>query len=263
MENIKLWENDTPYFNPEYGQEEPSVTPYIVDSDKPTGCIIVIPGGGYAMRAEDHEGVQIAQMLNKAGISAFVLHYRIAPYKHPVMQTDVNRAVRFVRYHAAKYNIDPNKIGVLGFSAGGHLASTAITHYDSGLDCGDEIDRVSCRPDAGVLCYAVISLGIFTHGGTKFNLLGENPPDELVELMSGELNVKDDCPPVFLWHTADDGSVPVENSLQMGMALRAKNIPFELHVFPHGPHGLGLAPGDEIVSQWAPLLCKWLKKMEF
>lgn len=253
----KLWENGTPYFDETFGQQEPTLTPYLLENGKVNSVVIVLPGGGYGGRAA-HEGEPIAKMLNAGGVSSFVLNYRVAPYRHPVMLGDALRAIRYVRFHADKFSIDPQKIGILGFSAGGHLTTTAIEHFDKGLSEGDEIDKVSSRPDAGVLCYAVISLGEYTHLGSKYNLLG-NPPDEaLAEKLSGEKSVPDDCPPVFLWHTAEDQAVPVQNSLQMAMALKAKNIPFELHVFPYGHHGLGLAEGNETVKQWSPLLVNWL-----
>ena len=263
--DIKLWENGTPLFDESFGQPEPTLTPFLLPTYKEGqkhGCVIVCPGGGYGMRAE-HEGWPIAKMLNEGGISAFVLNYRVSPYRYPAELYDIQRAVRLVRHRACEFGIDPEKIGVLGFSAGGHLAAMGITQYDDGLAGGDEIDKVSCRPDAGILCYAVISLGANTHGGTKYNLLGGEPDPVLAEKLSGENAVRDDCPPVFMWHTAEDGGVLVENSLNMALALSAKKIPFELHVFPHGPHGLGLAPSLPDVAQWAHLCVVWLKGMGF
>jgi acetyl esterase/lipase len=262
--DVKLWEQGTPYYNPAYNQPEPTLTPYLLDTaSQPRGIVIVCPGGGYSGRA-DHEGRPIAEMLNAGGINAAVLNYRVAPYKDPTMLCDVTRAVKVVRYNAAKWNIDPEKIGVLGFSAGGHLTVLAIEQYDYGTKDGDEIDEVSSRPNAGVLCYPVVS---FTHAGTHvgsmINLLGNDPSEEMKRKYSGELSVRDDSPPVFLWHTAADGGVPVSNSIEMATALQAKKIPFELHVFPYGNHGLGLAQGDPHVSQWAPLLVNWLKLLEF
>ncbi len=266
MENVKLWENGAPYFNESYGQPETDMTPYIVpetkNSDgtvKKTGCVIVCPGGGYEMRA-DHEGGPVCEMFNRYGISGFVLNYRLSPYRYPSIVEDVNRAVRWVRYHAEEYNIDPEKIAVLGFSAGGHLATASMIHYDGGRDDGDEIDRMSCRPDAAMLCYAVITLmPEFTHMGTRVNLLGglENE-EELARELSGELNVKDDSPAVFMWHTAMDDGVPVQNALNMGAALREKNIPFELHIFPEGGHGLGLAEDVPGACEWGRLAADWL-----
>ena len=263
--DIKLWENGTPLFDESFGQPEPTLTPFLLPTYKEGqthGCVIVCPGGGYSGRAE-HEAWPIAKMLNEGGISAFVLNYRVSPYRYPAELYDIQRAVRLVRFRAGEFGIDPEKIGVLGFSAGGHLATMGVTQYDGGLDCGDEIDRVSCRPNAGILCYAVISLGINTHGGSRDNLLGRPADPDLVRKLSGELAVKDACPPVFMWHTAEDGAVPVQNSLNMALALREKNIPFELHVFPHGAHGLGLAPSMPDVAQWSSLCVNWLKGLGF
>lgn len=272
MENIKLWENgSTPYFEPSFGQEETTITPFIAEktynadgSVRQTGCVIVCPGGAYAVRA-DHEGAPISQMYNDHGISSFVLNYRIAPYRYPAIRADVNRAVRWVRYHAAEYNIDPNKIAVLGFSAGGHLACMGATHYDSGLDDGDEIDAVSCRPDAALLCYPVVSLlHPHTHYGSRYNLLSGVPGEyELASELSGELSVTEDTPPMFLWHTAGDDGVDVENTIDMASALSAKHIPFELHIFPDGGHGLGLAQSVPGTSQWGDLSVDWLHRMGY
>ena len=258
-----LWEQGAPFFKEEYGQKQPSLTPFLLHGDQVRSAVIVLPGGAYAMRAE-HEGTPIAQMLNQAGFSAFVLNYRVAPYRYPAMLYDVNRAIRYVRFYATKFHIDPDKIAVLGFSAGGHLATMAMEHFDYGLDSGDAIDRVSCRPDAGILCYAVASLMENTHGGTFVNLFGtEHPEESLKKSLSGEFSVPDDCPPVFLWHTMDDAAVSVNNCLLMGLALKQKNIPFEMHVFPHGEHGLGLAESSPHVAQWTELVVKWLKSVSF
>lgn len=265
MEKIKLWENGTPYYNPAYGEEETTMTLYLVkngNADK--GCVIVCPGGGYSFRAP-HEGEPIALMLNKAGISAAVLNYRVAPYRHPAMLADANRAVRFVRYHASEWEINPEKIGILGFSAGGHLAVSACEHYDAGkMDGDDVIDRVSSRPNAGIFCYPVATfIPEYTHMGTLHNLLGEQPEPALQTALSGENSVPDDCPPVFMWHTSEDDCVDVNNSLELARALRKKKIPFELHVFPHGGHGMGLAEENKSVGQWAGLLVNWLKLYHF
>ena len=266
MKNYLLWEKGAPGFDHSVGQSEPSVDAYIIDDEMPRSAVIVCPGGGYTHRAEDHEGKQICEFLNSHGINAFMLKYRLSPYRYPAQLWDVQRAVRFVRYNAEKFCVIPDKIGVLGFSAGGHLTVMAIEHYDYGRDDGDEIDRVSCRPDVGVLCYAVVSLEKeYAHKGSARELLGSDgyTDKELLSRLSGENSVPSDCPPVFLWHTADDDCVPSANSLNMAKALRDKNIPYEMHIFPTGNHGLGLGLDRPGVKLWSPLLAEWLKEIGF
>ena len=263
MENIKLWPNGTPYYEAAYGQEETTVTPYLVQDDNPDkGLVIICPGGAYVMRAE-HEGRPIAELLNKAGISALVLNYRVAPYHHPAILADAKRAIRFARYHAASWQVNPEKIAILGFSAGGHLAISATEHYDGGQTDGDDIDRVSSRPNAGIFCYPVVTLKEYTHEDSKKNLLGVSPDPTLVESLSGECSVPDDCPPAFIWHTADDTCVDVNNSLLLAKALHEKKIPFEMHIFPAGNHGRGLAMDVEGTNQWSQLMVNWLKNLHF
>ena len=263
-EFIKLWDNGTPYYDPALGQPETTLTPYIAESPNGTrGCVIVFPGGGYTKHA-DHEGEPIAKMINEIGTHAFVLNYRVAPYRHPAELEDALRAVRWVRYHASEYGIDPNKIAVLGFSAGGHLAVSASEHFDYGREDGDEIDKVSSRPDGAIYCYPVTTLEPpYAHEGSRINLLGKDAPEELVKRMSGPLSVREDMPPVFMWHTFVDTCVPVQNSLMMATALREKGIPVELHIFPDGHHGLGLATQLPHTAQWAGLLQNWLKYYNF
>jgi acetyl esterase/lipase len=225
--------------------------------------VIVCPGGGYGGRAP-HEGEPIALWLNSIGVSAFVLDYRVAPYRNPCELMDAQRAIRYVRSHARDFNIDPKHIGILGFSAGGHLASSAGTHYDNGKpDAADPVDRMSCRPDTMILCYAVITFGEFGHNGSMVNLLGPDPPQDLRDLFSNEKQVTAHTPPTFLWHTEDDPGVPVENSLLFAQALRRNKVSFELHIFKTGRHGLGLAPGDPHVGAWMQSCGEWLKKLGF
>ena len=259
-----LWEENTPGFNKDYNQPVPSLTPYFAanSNGKKRGCIIVAPGGGYMGRAF-HEGEPISQMLNTAGIHSFVLNYRVAPYKYPVQLYDINRAVRYVRYYADKFGIDKNKIGILGFSAGGHLCTMGIENFDYGIDDGNDIDKVSSRPDAGILCYAVISMVSYVNEGSRDSLLGQNYDQTLAKQLSGENSVRDDTPPVFMWHTAGDSCVPVENSLNMAFSLSKKKIPFEMHIFPEGDHGLGLSESIPETAQWSDLLKKWLLKLGF
>ena len=227
--------------------------------------MVICPGGGYGGLAA-HEGKGYALWLNDHGIAAFVLKYRLGSngYHHPAMLNDVQRAVRAVRFHAAEWKIDPAKIGVMGSSAGGHLASTAVTHFDAGLpDAADPVDRVSSRPDLGILCYPVISMGALTHGGSKRNLLGPNPAPDLVTLLSSELQVTKETPPCFIWHTAADPAVPVQNSLMFAAALAEKKVPFDLHIYEKGGHGLGLGHAYEPGKTDPSLLLAWTRELDF
>jgi acetyl esterase/lipase len=263
MPGIELWEK-APGYDPAYGQEAPGLNLFLLDDGQPHGLVIVFPGGGYNMLAP-HEGVPIAEWLNAAGYSACVLNYRVAPYRHPVPFQDASRAVRTVRAHAAEWGVKPDKIGVLGFSAGGHLAATVSTQFDGGDPAAsDPVERVSSRPDAAVLCYAVVSFTrSFSHTGSGQSLVGENPAPGLKESLSAENRVTPSTPTCFIWHTADDASVPVQNCLVFADALHTNDVPFELHVFPHGRHGLGLANDDPVVGQWKGLCANWLKGLEF
>ena len=260
---LLLWLQGAPGLNTAEPQFAPNLIPYVLEGEQSRGAVIVFPGGGYAGRAP-HEADPIALMFNSYGINAFVCHYRVAPYHHPYPMLDAQRAIRTVRHRAAEWHINPDKIAVLGFSAGGHLASTVGTHFDAGdPNAADPIDRESCRPDAQILCYPVISFGPKGHHGSMVNLIGENPPDELRSSLCNETQVTDQTPPAFLWHTADDAGVPVENSLMFAEALAAHHIPFELHVYEHGPHGMGLATDDPHVGTWPKLCADWLKGRGF
>jgi acetyl esterase/lipase len=222
----------------------------------------VIPGGSYTYLATNHEGRQVANFLNAMGITAFVLRYRLGPkYHHPVELGDAQRAIRMVRARAKEFGVKPDKIGVLGFSAGGHLASTAETHFDAGnASAEDPIDRVSSRPDFAVLCYPVILMsGEFSHAYSRKNLLGDNPSPELVKEVSNELLVTKDTPPTFLWTSSTDTGVPPENSVAFYLALHKAGVPAELHVFAVAPHGVGLDLSDESVGEWGMLLRNWLR----
>jgi acetyl esterase/lipase len=263
LKSINLWEGQAPGYNAQYSEEQPSITPYVIEDGKVHSALIVFPGGGYCMRA-DHEGEPLALWLNSLGISAFVLNYRVAPYKYPYPIMDAQRAIRLVRHRAQEWKIDGEKIGILGFSAGGHLASSAGTHYDYGNKTSEDVvERMSSRPDAMVLCYPVITFGEYRHDGSMVALLGHKPDEELRNSFSNENSVTEDTPCTFLWHTSDDGAVPVENSLMFASALRKSKVPFELHVFPKGPHGLGMAEGIPQVDQWVRLCESWLKSINF
>jgi acetyl esterase/lipase len=260
---IPLWPDGAPGLDQAAPAFDPTITPYPCPGDDPAGAVVICPGGGYAGRA-DHEGEPIARWLNTCGLHAFVCDYRVAPYRHPFPLVDAQRAVRWVRAHAAEYRVDPARVGLLGFSAGGHLVSTVGTHFDLGdPDATDPVDRLSCRPDALILCYAVISFGPHGHTGSMHNLLGDDPPPDLVLSLSNELQVTAETPPTFLWHTADDAGVPVENSLLFAQALSAHRVPHELHVYQSGRHGLGLAEEDPHVASWSRLSGEWLKGLGF
>ncbi len=256
-----LWPNGAPGALGAANEDKPSITPYLAKSPNGT-AVIVCPGGGYAHLAMDHEGVQIARWLNSLGISAFVLQYRLGPkYHHPAMINDAQRAIRSVRSRSATLRIQPDRIGIWGFSAGGHLASTAATHFDSGNpNAADPIDRAGSRPDFAILAYPVISLGEFAHVGSRDNLLGKNADPKLVEDLSNDLRVTPQTPPTFLFHTTADATVPVENSVRFYLALRKAGVPAEMHIFQNGPHGVGLAPTDATLSAWSGLLANWLRE---
>lgn len=245
----------------------PKITPWLADPEIATGtAIVVAPGGGYGHLASDHEGKQIAEWCNANGISAFVLQYRIAPdYHHPAPILDAQRAIRTVRARAVEWNIDPQKIGIIGFSAGGHLTSTAATQYDGGnATSSDPIEQVSCRPDFAILGYPVITMtDPHTHSGSRKNLLGENPSEEMIAKMSGEKNVTPDTPPCFLFHTTEDTVVVVENPIMFYLALRENKVPTEIHVYEKGRHGLGLAADHPGMSAWPAQCITWLQGRGF
>lgn len=234
-------------------------------------AIVVCPGGGYGGLAMDHEGKQIANWLNNLGITAVVLRYHtVSETKdttglHPQPLEDVLRAIRMVRHRAPKLGLNPDKIGVLGFSAGGHLASSAATHFTSGNpNAPDPIDRLNSRPDFAILLYPVITfLPPYAHQGSRVNLLGKNPPDSLVIAFSNELQVTQQTPPVFLVHTTEDVVVPAENSVMFYQALLKAKVPAELHIFQEGRHGLGLGPADLPFSEWPGLAVRWLQNRGF
>jgi acetyl esterase/lipase len=257
-----LWPNGAPGALGTADEDKPSITPYLAKSPNGT-AVIVCPGGGYQNLAMDHEGVQIAKWLNSLGISAFVLKYRLGPrYRHPAMIEDAQRAIRTVRAHAAALHIQPDRIGIWGFSAGGHLASTAATHFDAGdPNAADPIDRAGSRPDFAILAYAVISLNSeFAHAGSRTNLLGKTPDPKLADELSNDQRVTPQTPPTFLFHTSADTAVPAENSVRFYLALRKAGVPAEMHIFQNGPHGVGLAPTDATLSAWSGLLANWLRE---
>ena len=247
----------------------PTLTPFLPDPAIATGASGgVCPGGGYGGLAS-HEGPEYALFLNKQGVTAFVLKYRLGShgYRHPIMLNDAARAVRVVRSRWGEFKLDPRRIGIMGSSAGGHLASTLLTHFDLGhADAADPIDKVSSRPDLGILCYPVITMEAYGHAGSRENLLGRFPTADLIELLSNEKQVSPGTPPTFLWHTVEDQAVPVRNSLEFAAALQRSGVSFDLHIYQQGRHGIGLQakpPGFEGAHPWAADLVYWLKVQGF
>lgn len=259
-QRILLWPDGAPGAKGDKPDDKPMLTIFLPDKSKANGAAVVIcPGGGYGHLAVDHEGKQIAEWLNSLGMAGFVLEYRHRGhgYGHPAPLQDAQRAIRTVRARAAEWNVNPEKIGIMGFSAGGHLASTAGTHFDKGdPQAADTIDRASCRPDFMILCYPVIAFGEpYTHRGSQNNLIGADAPAEMVKSLSNEKQVTPDTPPTFLFHTDEDKTVSPENSIQFYLALRRAKVPAELHIYQKGGHGTGLA-------RQVPGTCNWPKACE-
>jgi acetyl esterase/lipase len=259
---IPLWPLGAPEAKGTGPADGPTILLYLPSSQKPTPAVVVCPGGGYTVLALDHEGRQVAEWLNDLGIAAFVLKYRIAPrYHFPVPLLDAQRALRYVRANAKLYNLVPNQVGIMGFSAGGQLAAMAATHFDEGkASAADAIDRTSSRPDFLVLAYPVISCTApFSHAWSCKQLLGDHPDPKLAELVSNEKQVTPKTPPTFLFHTDDDDGVSPENSLAFYTALRKAGVPAELHIYEHGRHGVGLALDDPVLSSWPKRLADWFR----
>jgi acetyl esterase/lipase len=258
---IPLWEGGAPGALGTADADRPTLTVYRARTPVPTG-IIVAPGGGYGNLAMNHEGRQVANWFNALGVTAFVLKYRLGPrYHHPVELGDAQRAIRIARARAQEFGISPDRLGIIGFSAGGHLASTSATRFDAGNpSSADPIERAGSRPDFLILGYPVISFKPeITHRGSVRNLLGENPSQAQIEELSNELHVTERTPPTFLFHTNADPGVSAENSVRFYLALRAAKVPAEMHIFEKGPHGVGLALGDPLLSEWPVLLANWMR----
>ena len=261
---LLLWPAGAPGALGDSTADRPTITPWLPAPGQANGtAVVVFPGGGYSHLSLDREGAQMARWLNERGVTAFVVRYRLGPrYRHPAMLQDAQRAVRLVRARAAEWKLDPGRIGVLGFSAGGHAASSAGTHFDAGAPSGsDVVARAGSRPDFMVLVYPVITMDPkLTHAGSRRNLLGEQSTPELERLMSNETQVTRETPPTLLVASTDDAAVPVENSLLMYQALRAARVPVELHVFETGRHGFALAPGDPSLSSWLTQCALWMTR---
>jgi acetyl esterase/lipase len=279
---IPLWEGEIPNLKVTaekeksfYDQEiffikniqKPNITVYLPSKKNATGeAVIICPGGGYWNLAYYWEGRDIARAFNARGIAAIVLKYRLPTSDNYIIRDkspllDAQRAMRLVRYHAPEWNIKPDKIGIMGFSAGGHLASTLSTHYDSGnSQSEDPVDRLSCRPDFSILIYPVISfIKPYSHKGSAEALLGKNASQDLLKFYSNELQVTKDTPPAFLVHSMDDGAVPVENSIAYYQALKEHAVSAEMHLYPYGGHGYSLAIGKGHLSGWMNLCIEWTK----
>jgi acetyl esterase/lipase len=262
-QTILLWPAGAPGALGQDDADKPALTVYMPGNTAgPMTAVIIAPGGSYARLSMTNEGRLPASYLNSLGIAAFVLRYRLGPrYHHPIELGDAQRALRIVRSRAAEWHIAPDRIGMMGFSAGGHLASSASTHVEPGMEsAADPADRVSSRPDFTVLGYPVISfVEPFTHQGSKTNLLGPSPDPALARSLSSETQVTASTPPAFLYHTTADTVVPVENAVAYFLALRKAGVTAEMHVFRNGPHGTGLGQQDPALAEWPRLLANWLR----
>jgi acetyl esterase/lipase len=267
-----LWPSGAPGAKGTAATDKPTITPF--PAAKPNGAaVVVFPGGGYSGLATEYEGNQPAKWLNTLGVSAFVVKYRLGSsgYRHPIEMWDGQRAVRWVRAHAKDYGIDPKRVGVLGFSAGGHLAATVSTHYDSGnVAAADSVDRQGCRPDWSILAYPVITMdAAFTHAGSRSNLLGDAPAQKLVDSLSNEKQVTSKTPPAFLFHAKDDNVVPVKNAQAYYDSLLKRGVSAQLKLYEKGGHGFGLAdgvggaPNDPVLATWPGLVAAWMDKSGF
>lgn len=281
---LPLWNGTPPYYK-DSGEKEvvkltdivrisnvqtPDIAVFLPSNPMKTGeAVIICPGGGYWILAYDKEGTDIAKYFNSKGIAAIVLKYRLPVSKSntggdKTPLADAQRAMRLVRYHAEEWGIDPHKIGIMGFSAGGHLASTLSTHFDAGNPNSDDpVDRLSCRPDFSLLIYPVITFTQdFMHKGSRTALLGsENPPEDLARYYSNELQVKENTPPAILIQAADDGTVSVNNSIVYFQALRKFGITAEMHIYPNGGHGFGLAIKKGYLSEWPEQCIHFIHKV--
>ena len=262
-QTIALWTGPAPGAVGTDPADIPTLTVYLPRVMVPnTPAVIVCPGGAYVGLAANHEGRQVANYFNSLGAAAFVLRYRLGPrYHHPIELGDAQRALRTLRARASEWRLDPARIGIMGFSAGGHLAMSASTHFDSGdAQAADAIDRASSRPDFVILGYPVISLTeAWTHQGSRTNLLGANPDPALTKSLSGENAVTSETPPTFIFQTNADTTVPAENSVYYYLALRKARVAAEMHIFENGPHGVGLANDDAALSEWSKLMANWLR----
>lgn len=263
--DVPLWSGPVPLATGTGPEDTPALTVYQPAPGTATGAaFVVLPGGGYRGRAA-HEGEPIARWLNSVGVTAFVVRYRVSPYRHPAPLTDALRAIKYVRAHAKSWGLD-GRVGILGFSAGGHLASTAATQFTDGdASATDPIERVSSRPDVAILIYPVITFteDAWVHKGSRTNLLGADATPQQMSAMSSETRVTARTPPVFLVHTTADTAVPPENSLLFVQALRKAGVEVELHLYEGGRHGFGMGEKEGPIGTWPLLAGLWLHKHEF
>jgi acetyl esterase/lipase len=257
-ERIALWPGKAPIGDGKFEDCAKELDVFLPPAGKANGAAVVLcPGGGYVRHVTDREGYPIAQWLNEHGIATVILEYRLPAQRHPVPLLDAQRAIRLTRANASKWKIDPHRLGILGFSAGGHVASTATTHFDQGNAAAvDPVDRQCCRPDFAWLVYPVVTMGEFTHAGSKAQLLGANPSPELVRLYSNEMQITAETPPVFLAHAVDDKTVPIANSRQFVAQMKAHNVPVELLELPSGGHGFNGCKGP-LWEQWKAAALQW------
>ena len=265
-EALPLWPEGAPYAQGSEESDTPTLRVYLpqeLERGKATGAgVVICPGGGYGILAMDHEGHQLAKWFQKKGVAGFVLRYRHAPkYRHPVPMEDAQRAIRYVRANAVKLGVDAGRVGIMGFSAGGHLSSTVATHFDTGNpDAKDPVDRESCRPDFAALCYPVVSLTApYAHKGSGRNLFGPDVDQKKLESLSNDKHVTAETPTTFLFHTAEDKSVDAQNSIAFFLALRKAGVASEMHIYQDGPHGVGMAPADPSVFGWKDRLLDWMR----
>lgn len=268
---LKLWgEGAAPGSTGDGHGDVPRLIVTRAQSDSPTAGVVILPGGGYGNLAMDHEGYQFAEWFKELGITSGICVYRHSGagnhgrgYKHPHPMVDAQRAIQMMRANADQWNLDPNRIGVIGFSAGGHLCSTVSNFAIQGnAESEDPISQVPSRPDFSILCYPVIALNQpYTHKGSQRNLLGDDPDPALIQLMSTEQQVSEKTPPTFIFHTVEDKAVPVENALVYFAACRQHGVPVEMHIYQQGRHGLGLARDTPGASQWPEQCTDWLRRL--
>lgn len=265
MKLLKIWDKEFPLYNPEINNTENdninTISFCSVETDKPLPVVLIFPGGGYSFRNESDEGTPTAEFLNSQGMHVAVVNYRVSPYRYPAPLMDAQRAIKLLRYHAKKLQIDPDRIFVLGFSAGGHLCGMTATFPDVANQYGDEIDNIDHKPNGALLCYPVVSADDDKmHRGSFENLLGEDYTQK--QDYSIEKNVNENTCPCFLFHCENDTLVPAVNSIVLADSLRKTKVPYELHIFRNGCHGGGIKKDDPLAHLWPILAANWVKNFK-